>query len=169
MTTRQQIAAIVQRETGIEWEHIVRPGRWSLTVMARDLAIAVARRTTQMSYPEIAAWLNMKSHSSVIAAAERAIKRQPERIRKACAELGQKGTVIHLPVIDGKPDKPPAPEHHRRWVDGVMKKIRDRLEHDEMKRETDRFNPQFKRKTCVSARCRLPAKEANPRKRETQN
>jgi len=87
MIKRLQIAAIVQRETGVPWFNIM--GRRGITsvVRARDLCIALCRRLRCESYPEIAEWLGRDWHSGVETAHRRAEAKYGDDLERLTCEL----------------------------------------------------------------------------------
>ncbi len=73
--TPQAIFDALERRLQLSRGQIVGPTRTAYVVLGRDLFVHVARLTTMMSYPEIARLLARRSHSSVVAAAQRFEKR----------------------------------------------------------------------------------------------
>lgn len=95
MSTRTQIAAAVQRLTGVEWVSIVGPSRAAAVVHARDLCIGLARRmrcdgySSIASYPDIAEWLRRRSHTTVMDAHRRVEAEHCAVLDRLQAELEQ--------------------------------------------------------------------------------
>ncbi len=66
----QAILDVVAEQLAISRETILSRGRHRHTVLARGLLVHLARKLTAMSYPEIAAAMGRKHHSSIVNAAQ---------------------------------------------------------------------------------------------------
>ena len=71
-------------------------GRQRHVVLARSLAIYLARQLTSMSYPEIAAAMGRNSHSTIVTAARR-IERQ--------LEAGGEDATVTVPSAEAVADR----------------------------------------------------------------
>lgn len=68
------VLGVVAQELGVSKPQILANGRQTPSVLARSLVIYLTRQMTTMSYPEIAAAMGRRNHSTVITAAQRVEK-----------------------------------------------------------------------------------------------
>ena len=79
------ILAVVTEQLGISRAQVLGGGRHRHVVLARSLVSYLTRELTAMSYPEIAAALGRKSHSTILSATHRIedrLARQPHDVIK---------------------------------------------------------------------------------------
>ncbi len=80
---------------GLERPLVVGPSRHPHAVLARSLVIYLARQFTSMSYPEIAAAMQRRAHSTIITAAKRV-----ESQLKSDAVVTMPGTLERLSLVE---------------------------------------------------------------------
>ncbi len=68
------ILKVTCEQVGVAPAQVLGPGRSRHLVLARSIAVLMAREMTPMSYPEIAAAMSRNNHSTVITAAQRLAK-----------------------------------------------------------------------------------------------
>ena len=71
----EQIVRTVCESLGVETNKVYGPSRHRRIVLARSIAIYLARQLTTLSYPELARALNRSNHSTIVTAAQR-VERQ---------------------------------------------------------------------------------------------
>ncbi|MDX1565135.1 MAG: helix-turn-helix domain-containing protein, partial [Phycisphaeraceae bacterium] len=69
------IVRTVCESLGVETNKVYGPSRHRRIVLARSIAIYLARQLTTLSYPELARALNRSNHSTIVTAAQR-VERQ---------------------------------------------------------------------------------------------
>ena len=89
----ETILGVVASETGVSRAQIMASNRHTNTVLARSLCVHLARKMTPMSFPEIAAALGRKNHSTVITASQRV-----ERQLTANETILQPGSMTPTPL-----------------------------------------------------------------------
>jgi chromosomal replication initiator protein len=91
----EHIVKTVASSLGVETSKIYSPSRHRRVVMARSLAIYLARQLTTMSYPELARALNRSNHSTIVTAAQR-VERQIKQQQLAGLIESPHATVDYL-------------------------------------------------------------------------
>lgn len=89
------ILSVVALELGVARPLILGNGRHQHAVLARSLVIHLARQMTTMSYPEIAAAMGRRNHSTIITAAQRIEKQLLENLR-----VTMPATMEQLPLAE---------------------------------------------------------------------
>lgn len=89
----ESILSIVSDQMGVPRAQIMASGRHTNAVLARSLCVHLARKMTPMSFPEIAAALGRKNHSTVITASQRI-----ERQLQANESILQPGSMTPTPL-----------------------------------------------------------------------
>lgn len=92
--TVAEIVEAVGAALGVEREEMMGRGRHQRVVLARSLAMLLARELTTHSYPEIARAMGRPNHSTVITACQR-VRRQIER-GEECETIAGRATLVDL-------------------------------------------------------------------------
>ena len=78
-TTLAAIQAAIISATGVDWERVRSNRRTPDLVLARRLGVFFARRHTDASFPTIAKWLGLKSHTSAMQGYNRFMEERHQR------------------------------------------------------------------------------------------